>query len=69
MRTLYESLDGEEKSIFDDARRTVIREMEAMKEYDAESCVIYLMDAIGQIAKMQLFALHKTTMRIHDIKS
>ena len=59
MKTLYEELDEEEKSSFDNARRTVIREMEAIKEHDAESCVIYLIDAIGQISKLQIFALHK----------
>lgn len=69
MRTLYESLDEEEKSIFENARQTVIREMEAIKDYDAESCVLYLADAAAQIAKLQQFALHKAGMRIRDIKS
>ena len=67
MKKLYEELDDDAKSSFDNARRTVIREMEAMKEYDAEGCLIYLIDAIGQISKLQQFALHNTEMKIRDI--
>ena len=42
--------------------------MEAIKEYDAESCVIYLIDAIAQISKLQQFALHNSEMKIRDIR-
>ena len=69
MKTLYEKLDEEQKSIFDNARRTVIREMEAIKDSDAESSVLYLTDAAAHIAKLQHLALHKTTMRINDLES
>ena len=67
-KKLYEVLDPPERSVFDNARRTVIREMEAIKEYDVESCVLYLADAMMQIAKLQQFAIHNTEMKISDIK-
>ena len=67
-KKLYEVLAPPERSIFDNARHTVIREMEAIKELDAESCVVYLVDAVAQIAKLQQFALHNTEMNISDIR-
>lgn len=66
-KKLYEVLDPPERSIFENALRTVIREMEAIKEHDAESCVVYLVDAVAQIAKLQSFALHNTEMKISDV--
>jgi hypothetical protein len=69
VKTLYESLNEEEKGIFGLARRTVVREMNAIKEHNAESCVLYLADAAAQIVALQHLALHKTTMRINDLKS
>ena len=44
----------EGKNLFDNARQTVIREMEAIK------------DAAVQLAILQQFAVHPTKMRIRD---
>ena len=68
MKALYEQLDSSEISVFDNARRTVIREMEAIKNLDAESCVVYLVDAVSEIAKMQKFALLNTEIKIRSKK-
>ena len=68
MKALYEQLDSSEISVFDNARRAVIREMEEIKDLDAESCVVYLVDAVGEIAKMQRFALLNTKINISDIR-
>lgn len=67
-KILYEKLDDDERSIFENARHTVIREMEAIQWHDAESCVVFLIDAIRQISKMQTFALLNTEIKIRDIK-
>lgn len=67
LKKLYEQLDSSEISVFDNARRTVIREMEAIKDIDAESCVVYLVDAVSEITTMQKFALLNTEINISDI--
>ena len=67
MKKLYEEFDSKEISVFENLRKTVIREMAAIPDIDAESCVIHLVNAGSQISRMQQFALHKTELKISDI--
>ena len=66
-KALYKKMGAPEKNIFEDAHRTVIREMEAIKELDAESCAVYLVDAVAQITMMQQIALRNTGMKIGEL--
>lgn len=67
MKKLYEKFDSKERSVFENLRKTIIREMAAIPDLDAESCVVHLVNAVSQISRMQQFALVKTELKISGI--